>query len=83
VFTTDSIASRQPNRAQADSCGHGSLCRANVAKLQTWLGAVAAKDPAKAADLFVRVLDDHVPKLARTECTTEVQEQAQTLRIVL
>jgi hypothetical protein len=28
---------------------------------------VAEKDPAKAADLFIRVLEYHVPKLARTE----------------
>jgi hypothetical protein len=59
-----------------------AFAEANVAKLQTWLDAVAEKDLAKAADLFVRVLEYHVPKLARTECATEVQEQPQTLRIV-
>src|SRR5262249_40658348 len=54
----------------------------NVGKLQTWLDAVAEKDPAKAADLFVRVLEYHVPKLARSEVTQEVREEPQTMRIV-
>lgn len=39
----------------------------NVHKLQEWLDAVAEKDPAKAADIFVRVLEYHIPKLARSE----------------
>jgi hypothetical protein len=39
----------------------------NVEKLQTWLDAVAKDDPARAADLFIRVLEYHIPKLARTE----------------
>jgi hypothetical protein len=44
-----------------------AFAEGNVEKLQTWLDAVAEKDPAKAADLFIRVLEYHVPKLARTE----------------
>jgi hypothetical protein len=44
----------------------------NVGKLQEWLDQVAEKDPAKAADLFVRVLEYHVPKLARTEVSGEL-----------
>ena len=59
-----------------------ALAEANAGKLQTWLDAVAERDPAKAADLFVRLLEYHVPKLARTECSTEVQTQPVTHRIV-
>jgi predicted nucleotidyltransferase len=43
------------------------FAEANVTKLQGWLDATAQKDPAKAADLFVRVIEYHIPKLARTE----------------
>jgi uncharacterized protein YbjT (DUF2867 family) len=43
----------------------------NVGKLQGWLDRVATRDPAKAADLFARVLEYHIPKLARTETTVE------------
>jgi len=60
-----------PNKVTAqvrEAIAH--FAEANVGKLQTWLDAVAEKDPAKAADLFVRVLEYHVPKLARTESTT-------------
>ena len=58
------------------------FAKANVGKLQTWLDAVAARDPAKAADLFVRVLEYHVPKLARTEPTQDAPEQPPTIEIV-
>jgi hypothetical protein len=44
----------------------------NVGKLQSWLNRVAKDDPAKAADLFVRVLEFHLPKLARTEIEGEI-----------
>lgn len=44
-----------------------TFAEGNVEKLQDWLDAVAKKDPAKAADLFIRVLEYHMPKLARTE----------------
>jgi hypothetical protein len=57
-----------PNKATADvRKAIASFAEANVGKLQTWLDAIAEKDPARAADLFVRVLEYHVPKLARTE----------------
>ena len=39
----------------------------NVTRLQEWLDRIAEDDPAKASDLFVKLLEYHVPKLARTE----------------
>jgi hypothetical protein len=45
----------------------------NAHKLQEWLDDVAMgvggnrPDPAKAADLYLRAIEYHVPKLARTE----------------
>ena len=43
----------------------------NVEKLQEWLEKTAEKQPDKAADLFLRALEYHIPKLARTETTLE------------
>jgi hypothetical protein len=53
-----------------------------VGKCQSWLDAVAERDPARALELYVRLLEYHVPKLARTECSTEVQTQPVTHRII-
>jgi len=45
----------------------------NAHKLQQWLDDVAAgvggnrPDPGKAADLYLRAIEYHIPKLARTE----------------
>jgi hypothetical protein len=39
----------------------------NVEQLQGWLEKSAEKNPDKAADLFLRALEYHIPKLARTE----------------
>jgi hypothetical protein len=44
----------------------------NVSRLEGWLDAVAKKDPAKAADIFLRVLEYHIPRLARTELSGEI-----------
>lgn len=41
----------------------------NVGQLEAWLKRVAKDDPAKAADLFLKAIEYHVPKLARTEVT--------------
>jgi hypothetical protein len=43
----------------------------NVEKLQDWLEKTAEKHPDKAAELFLRALEYHIPKLARTETTVE------------
>lgn len=37
----------------------------NVEQMSTWLNAI--DDPAKRLDLYLRALEYHVPKLARTE----------------
>lgn len=43
----------------------------NVHRLQEWLEAVAAENPERAADLYLRALEYHIPKLARSEVTGE------------
>ena len=61
-----------PNRATtAVREAIAAFAEANVGKLQAWLEATARKNPEKAADLFLRALEYHVPKLARTETTVE------------
>lgn len=41
----------------------------NVHKLQEWLDAVAVEDPARAFELYSRMIEYCVPRLARTEVT--------------
>lgn len=61
-----------PNRATAAVReAIAAFAEANIGKLQGWLEATARKHPEKAADLFLRALEYHIPKLARTETTLE------------
>lgn len=39
----------------------------NGAKLSAWLDRVARKNPAKAIDLYLRMIEYHIPKLSRQE----------------
>jgi hypothetical protein len=62
-----------PNKLTSDvRTAIASFAEANASKLQVWLDAIARRDPARAADLYVRVLEYHVPKLARTEINGEI-----------
>ena len=62
-----------PNKATADvRAAIASFAEANVGKLQGWLDRIAKKEPARAADLFVRVLEYHVPKLSRSTIDGEL-----------
>ncbi len=39
----------------------------NVDRLTEWLEKIAVDDPKGAADLYLKVIEYHIPKLARTE----------------
>jgi hypothetical protein len=43
------------------------LAQRKAPMLEEWLDRVAENDPAKAADLFLRAIEYHIPKLGRTE----------------
>ena len=65
-----------PNRATADvRAAIATFAEGNAHKLQEWLDRIAEgsdgnrPDPAKAADLYLRAIEYHIPKLARTEVT--------------
>ena len=65
-----------PNRATADvRAAIAVFAEGNAHKLQDWLDRIAdgsdgvRPDPAKAADLYLRAIEYHIPKLARTEVT--------------
>ena len=45
------------------------IAQRNVGNFEQWLGAVAVDDPGKAADLFLKAIEYHIPKLARSEQT--------------
>ena len=51
-----------PNKVTADVCAAiAALAEGNVRNCQGWLDAVAEKDPARALELFARLLEYHVP----------------------
>ena len=45
------------------------LLENNLEEYEIWLARVAAKDPAKALDLALRISERFIPTLARTEVT--------------
>ena len=57
-----------PNRATADvRQAIALIAQRNVGNFETWLGEVALEDPGKAADLYLKAIEYHIPKLARSE----------------
>jgi hypothetical protein len=62
-----------PNKATRDvRAAISAFAENNADKLQGWLDRVAVRDPAKAVELFARLLEYHVPRLARTELSGEI-----------
>lgn len=55
----------------------------NAHRLEGWLDQVAAENPAKAFELFQSVVEYHIPKLARTENTTELVGQLPSINVTL
>lgn len=47
----------------------------NFEHVETWLSQVAADDPAKALDLYLKMTEYIMPKLARTENVHEVEDE--------
>lgn len=45
------------------------VAEGNVWLLGSWLKRVARREPAKAADIFLRMIEYHIPKLQRSEIT--------------
>src|SRR5512140_2175776 len=59
-----------PNRVTSEvRSAIAAFAEGNVDKLEEWLEAI--EDPAKRLDLFLRVLEYHLPKLQHTERTLE------------
>lgn len=59
-----------PNQATQDvRKAIALLAERNIGNLEKWLGTVAKDDPAKAADLLLKAIEYHIPKLARSEVT--------------
>ena len=55
-----------PNKSTAEVReAIAAFASANVAQMGKWLNAI--DDPGKKLDLFLRAIEYHVPKLARTE----------------
>lgn len=59
-----------PNKATADvRAAIALIAERNIKKLESWLTRVAEDDPAKAADILLRAIEYHIPKLGRLEHT--------------
>jgi hypothetical protein len=43
------------------------IAQNNAGNFAQWLGEVALEDPGKAADLYLKAIEYHIPKLARSE----------------
>lgn len=49
------------------------FAEANVGRLQEWLDVIAEDDPGKAVDVYIKLLEYHVPKLSRSDDTVTVE----------
>jgi hypothetical protein len=59
-----------PNKVTADvRVAIAAFAERNAPNLSRWLDRVAKTDPARAAEIYLRAIEYHVPKLARTEIT--------------
>ena len=59
-----------PNKATADVReAIARFAQSTVPQFQEWINRVAQEDPAKAADLFLKAIEYHIPKLSRAEVT--------------
>ena len=57
-----------PNKATADvRTAIALIAEKNVNKLDGWLTRIGRKDPARAMELYLRMIEYHIPKLMRTE----------------
>jgi hypothetical protein len=45
------------------------MAELNAPRFAIWLDEVAQKSPEKACDIYLRAIEYHIPKLARTEVT--------------
>lgn len=57
-----------PNKATGDvRTVIAKIAEKNASKIDAWLARIGRKNPAKAMDLYLRMLEYHIPKLVRTE----------------
>lgn len=61
----------------------GLFAQRNVDKLESWLNRTARRNPAKAADIMLRALEYHVPKLGRMEVAGLVPNVGPGLTILI
>ena len=59
-----------PNKTTTDvRLAIAMIAERNVEKLEQWLAEVATTDPGKASDIFLRMIEYHIPKQSRSEVT--------------
>lgn len=61
-----------PNKATADvRAAIAEIAQNNVENVQRWLARTAKTQPGRALDLYIRLIEYHIPKLSRAEVTGE------------
>lgn len=59
-----------PNKSTTDvRAAIARIAEKNVSKVQGWLDRIANEDPDRAFDLYLRMIEYHIPKLSRAEVT--------------
>ena len=74
----------RPNKATTDvRAAIALIAQRNAKKFEGWLTRVAKEDPGKAADLFLKAIEYHIPKLQRSEVTGKDGDPIQCLEVRL
>lgn len=61
-----------PNNTTRDvRAAIATIAENKISEVEGWLTSIAQEDPAKALDLYLRMIEYHIPKLARSEVTGE------------
>jgi hypothetical protein len=72
-----------PNKATADvRKAIAKLAELNVPRLNRWIAKVAEEDPGRAAEIVLRAIEYHIPKLGRTEVTGQDGGPVEVVEIV-
>jgi hypothetical protein len=57
-----------PNKASTDvRKAIAKIAESKIGEVESWLDRIAVKNPERALDLYLRLIEYHIPRLARTE----------------
>ena len=59
-----------------------ALVQGNNDNLEKWLQRIAKSDPSRAFDLILKLMEYHIPKLARTELAIEPKDEVEDMYLL-